>query len=1414
MLTLREVLRTHSQNRWLSALLAIVLVIAMLATGLPPMMRTPVEAVGGIIHAIAAGNSHSLALKSDGTVWAWGYNEFGQLGDGTDNDSSHPIQVLGPGGTGYLTNVVDIAAGGAHSLALKSDGTVWAWGYNEFGQLGDGTGDDSSYPVQVLGPGGTDYLTDVIAIAAGSAHSLALKSDGTVWAWGYSYPGQLGDGTGDDSSYPVQVKASSGTDDYLTGVDTIAAGFGHSLALKSDGTVWAWGYNYAGQLGNGEYGSYNSKSYPVQVKASSGTGDYLTGVNAIAAGYSHSFVLKSDGTVWAWGLNQDGQLGGGSSNVYDLYPIQAKDSTGSPLTGVSTIAAGSSHSLALKSDGTIWSWGWNRDGQLGDGTSGITNKSSHPTQVMVFAGDIGKPMIATGSYHSLALKSDGTVWAWGRNNNGQLGDGTSGNDSNKSYSVQVKGPGGTGNLTDVAAIAAGVMHSLALKSDGTVWAWGYNNYGQLGDGTSGNGSNKSYPVQVKGPGGTGNLTDVVAITTGHYYSLALKSDGTVWTWGWNYGGQLGDGTSGLTANKSSPVQVKGPGGVGNLTDVVAIATDYQHSLALKSDGTVWAWGWNQDGQLGDGTSGITANKSSPVQVKGPGGVGNLTDVAAIAAGGDHSLALKSDGTVWAWGDNNYGQLGDGTSGDTGDKLYPVQVRGPGGAGYLTGVSAITAGVMHSLVLKSDGTVWAWGHNTYGQLGDGTSGFANNKSFPVQVKDSDDATGYLTGIIVIAAGYGHSLVLKSDGTVWTWGSNEFGQLGDGTSGSDSNKISPVQVLLSENSNGLNLKAPPTFTIRITVSSALIVSGDTYTFTSMAGSYAPIAPTVFTIENTGKGRMTNLDVTLSGDDAEDFSLDKSGLDDRLEYGRTTTFALNPITGLNPGVYTAAITVSDNTLAESYTFDISFMVTVPVTYTLSQVGGTADTVDSTGIVIAFDEPVVDLPIDNITINNDSGAVTKGTVLTPSEDYTVWTISLDGVTNQGNVDVIIDSFDTYVISLNTQTATAVYKDTTKPLVSSVSPSGTEVGISGEIVITFSEAIDQTASGTVQLNTLPPWSIADGTWSDNNTVFTISYSGLAYGTPYTVYISGFQDISSAGNVMEDDDSHSFTTKLFTVTYDLNGGSGTVPAESPKAPGATFTAAGTSGITAPADKQFKEWNTSSTGTGSSYEVGASVVMPEQDLTLYAIWVAVPPVTTTAPPPTSSSVPTGGPSIIPTVATTVTATTPTTTVTTGPTTPTATVTGPTTTTTQTTTPPTTVTVPPTSTITTIPPTTLPTTTPTTTATTTNTQTTTTSVTTTTTVPPGGNDSDDDGWSLFSLILCILGGLLAIVALVWAFLLQKTVRPLWIILTVVLGIIGVVVFLVTADFSLPMGFANIWTVVYAAIFLAGLICLVLGLQVKKT
>ena len=323
--------------------------------------------------------------------------------------------------------------------------------------------------------------------------------------------------------------------------------------------------------------------------------------------------------------------------------------------------------------------------------------------------------ISVGKYHTLYLKVNGTVWAVGLNSSGQLGDGTT---TNRINPVQVMDASGY-PLSGVVRISAGNEYSVFSKSDGSVWATGYNASGQLGNGTT---SYSTYPVQVVEDSGSPfeEVKEISAGMGGSGSTFYLKADGTVWAAGYNGVGTLGNGTYN---NTSTPVQVVDASG-NPLNGVAKISVGVDHSVFLKGDGTVWAVGYNSNGQLGDGTNTLRTN---PVQVVD--GSGNpLSGVVGISAGNYHTVYLKEDGTVWATGKNENGQLGDGT---TTGKYNPVQVLDVSG-NPLTGVVEISAGRDHSVFLKGDGTVWAVGLNSSGQLGDGTNTLRTN---PVQVVDA-------------------------------------------------------------------------------------------------------------------------------------------------------------------------------------------------------------------------------------------------------------------------------------------------------------------------------------------------------------------------------------------------------------------------------------------------------------------------------------------------------------------------------------------------------------------------------------------------------------------------------------------------------------------------------------------------------
>ncbi|WP_413462855.1 Ig-like domain repeat protein, partial [Salinispora arenicola] len=379
-----------------------------------------------------------------------------------------------------------VLAQGVPSAAAGPPGTGLAWGNNSDGELGDGTNNGSSTPIAVDLPADTT----ITAIAAGTAYGLALTSAGTVLAWGDNSAGQLGDGTTTDSSTPVTVDLPAGTT-----ITAVAAGDRHSLALTSTGTMLAWGENFIGQLGDG---TTTRRSTPVAVDLPAGTT-----VTAVAAGDRHSLALTSADTVLAWGDNSAGQLGDGTTTDSST-PVTVDLPAGTTIT---TVAAGAYHSLALTSADTMLAWGYNIFGQLGDGT---TTDRDTPVAVDLPAGTT-ITTVAGGARHTLAMTSAGTMLAWGHNNFGQLGDGTT---TDRSTPVAVDLPADTTITTTTTTVAAGAFHSLAVTSAGTMLAWGYNALGQLGDGTT---THRSAPVAVDLPAGT----TITAAAGGDFHSLAI-----------------------------------------------------------------------------------------------------------------------------------------------------------------------------------------------------------------------------------------------------------------------------------------------------------------------------------------------------------------------------------------------------------------------------------------------------------------------------------------------------------------------------------------------------------------------------------------------------------------------------------------------------------------------------------------------------------------------------------------------------------------------------------------------------------------------------------------------------------------------------------------------------------------------------
>ncbi len=284
---------------------------------------------------ISLGSYHTCAIKQDSSLWCWGLNYYGQLGDGTNESKSTPVQIM--------AGVSQVSLGGSHTCAVKQDNSLWCWGWNGSGQLGNGTTAPSNTPVQIM--------TGVSQVSLGSNHTCAIKQDNSLWCWGNNYSGQLGDGTTEHKKTPVQI---------MTGVSQVSSGAWHTCAVKQDNSLWCWGLNYYGQLGDG---TNESKSTPVQI---------MTGVSQVSLGVVHTCAIKQDNSLWCWGNNYSGQLGDGTWTDKNI-PVQITQ-------GVSQISLGGAHTCAVKQDNSLWCWGNNYSGQLGDGT---TWWKEYPVRVLV-----------------------------------------------------------------------------------------------------------------------------------------------------------------------------------------------------------------------------------------------------------------------------------------------------------------------------------------------------------------------------------------------------------------------------------------------------------------------------------------------------------------------------------------------------------------------------------------------------------------------------------------------------------------------------------------------------------------------------------------------------------------------------------------------------------------------------------------------------------------------------------------------------------------------------------------------------------------------------------------------------------------------------------------------------------------------
>jgi alpha-tubulin suppressor-like RCC1 family protein len=709
-----QVISRVSEKRRLARLGAIA---GLLTSVLAVVAAAPAEA--GTQPIVSAGGTHTCAVRGDGSVWCWGSTAFIQLGSPTV-----PAQVA------MLPLATAVASGYGHTCAIAQTNDVYCWGSNLFGELGNGT--TSTYSGT---PGKVTGGLKALQVSAGNGDTCAVTLTHTVECWGDNDYGELGDGTTSDSSTPRLVKG-------LTGVDQVAVGYFHTCALLSNGKVECWGSNPFGSLGNG-------------TTADSDVPVYVTGVRdaiSIAAGSDVSCAILTGDDLKCWGDNYVGQLGTG--NFTDsLVPAQVSGLT----SGVEEVSLGESYGCALiESPGaTVVCWG-NAEGYGSLGNGNYNEDDPFPTTVFGLqtppaGGGVTIPyQISAGTFHACVVLYSGKVLCWGAGDDGDLGDGTNLDVAIPTPTIGLPEPAGSVNT-----VSAGVGTSCAVTSSFNADCWGID---------TGNGSFASQlsavPVTSLPAGG---VVQVSASNGG----CALTVQGALKCWGYNAFGAVGDGT---TTNRSSPVDVKGMSSA-----VLQVSTNSLDTCDLVFNGGAFCWGWNKDGQLGDGT---TSDSHTPVAVKSL-----PVQLAQIGVGVEFSCALTFAGPVQCWGDNSVGELGDGS---TKSSKIPVAVTG------LTGVAEIAVGSDFGCALTSAGAVSCWGDNSYGELGDGTT---TNSDVPVQV------SGLTSGVLAISAGALAACATLQSGSVECWGDNGYGELGDGSAASS---LTPVTVS-SFSSDGFSISA---------------------------------------------------------------------------------------------------------------------------------------------------------------------------------------------------------------------------------------------------------------------------------------------------------------------------------------------------------------------------------------------------------------------------------------------------------------------------------------------------------------------------------------------------------------------------------------------------------------------------------
>ena len=591
---------------------------------------------GRVTSAVSAANNYACAILDNGELKCWGENDNGQLGNGGNNQINSPSTTSVDLGTGRTA--VAVSAGNDHNCAILDNGELKCWGEDRHGELGNGgPAWTVSNPTDTNAPSSTSInlgtSRTAVAVSAASEYTCAILDNGDLKCWGRDNYGQLGDGgSNTNTNAPSSTAIDLGTGRTAVSVST---GTYHTCAILDNGELMCWGKGQYGQLGDG--GSNSNLNAPSSTAIDLGTG--RTAI-AVSAGDSHTCAILDNGDLKCWGRDYHGQLGDGGTNTDTNAPSSTAIDLGTGRTAVA-VDAGYQHTCAILDNGDLKCWGDDYEGQLGDGGSNTNTNAPSSTAIDLGTGrtmsvserDLdgdgilnifdadpfnssanSSPVwnipgfqegsiytnmtLSAGSHYTCAILDNGDLKCWGYDYHGQLGDGGSNNDTNAPSSTAIDL--GTGRTA--VAVAAGEYHTCAILDNGDLKCWGYDGYGQLGDGGSNTDTNA--PSSTAIDLGTGRAA--VAVAVGGSHTCAILDNGDLKCWGYDGYGQLGDGGSNTNTNAPSSTAID----LGTGRTAVAVSVGYYHTCAILDNGDLKCWGTGQYGQLGDGGGNTDTNAPS------------------------------------------------------------------------------------------------------------------------------------------------------------------------------------------------------------------------------------------------------------------------------------------------------------------------------------------------------------------------------------------------------------------------------------------------------------------------------------------------------------------------------------------------------------------------------------------------------------------------------------------------------------------------------------------------------------------------------------------------------------------------------------------------------------------------------------